>query len=742
MTVHSHDGDFRAEVVPLRPEEHREHHREHDAPEREHRSPVIREQDGEILDAVIVEETPAVPVDSPVVTGERGGWLQERRSYLDTAPAVIPTWLRNKTEFVENSKLGARYYGHKAAFHAARTPVYALRLMSKSPRGTARLTRRWYLWITDAEARPVMAKAAAQADPGAWMALTTMQTKRTGPRRRQSLVVAVPAGVLVLLAAFLLPGWALAAAAAGVASLLGLAGRDGDKPIVSRYVSIHIMRPLSSPEVEGALEAIGVKGKSDWAEPIQTDGPGWRAELDLPPGALASTVQEKRAELAGAMRRPLTTVWPGTDTDAHPGRLVLWVAKQDPSKMPRRLWPLLKSGQCSLFDPVPFGFSPRGALVELPLMYSNVLMGGVPGSGKTSAVMAIAAAGALDVTCEEWIYELKGSGDLEGLKPICHRYVSGDDDEHCAAALDGLKALEKELKRRKAVIAELPVDQVPNGRKTYPHLAARKHLRLHPLLAIFDEAHTLFEHEEYGKEAGEIAARLIRKARAYGIILIFTTQRPDAKSIPKGVSDNAMLRFCLAVAGHTANDLILGTSMYQRGVRATMFDPSKEQGTGWLARSALNTEIVRAAFITQEESHDIGRRAYALRKAAGTLSGEAAGEVVERVDDSTLVDHLRAIWPAGEDTMHSHRLVEALADWRPDLYGAWVATDRPVEAMSEEELRELRSARSTMLSNALRPFGVRTRQINKRSDGGGGKGVRFEDLPERRGGVEDDPDDE
>jgi S-DNA-T family DNA segregation ATPase FtsK/SpoIIIE len=56
--------------------------------------------------------------------------------------------------------------------------------------------------------------------------------------------------------------------------------------------------------------------------------------------------------------------------------------------------------------------------------------------------------------------------------------------------------------------------------------------------------------------------------------------------------------------------------------------------------------------------------------------------------------------------------------------------------MDDDELREVRS---TMLSNALRPFGVRTRQVNKRGDGGGGKGLRYEDLPERRGAVDGDP---
>jgi S-DNA-T family DNA segregation ATPase FtsK/SpoIIIE len=354
--------------------------------------------DGEVIDAEVVgEESGEVGtlVDDPSAQTSGDGWLSSRRAYLESAPSVIPSYLRDRSEFFENARFVARYYRHVAGFHAARTPVYLLRLMSRSPRGTVRLTHRWWLWVTDAEARPVVAKAAANADPAAWMHLSAVQTKRTGPRKRVSIVVAVPAGFLIMAAAVLLPGWALAAVAAGLASRV--AGKDPDKPIVQRYVSVHVMRPLASPEVEAALMAIGVKGDVDWPEPIQTDGPGWRAEIDLPPGALATTVLEKRAELAGAMRRPLGTVWPGTDTDAHPGRLVLWVAKQDPAKTPRRLWPLLRSGTADLFEPVPFGFGPRGRLVTIPLMYSNLIMGGVPGSGKTSAVLAIAAAGALDV---------------------------------------------------------------------------------------------------------------------------------------------------------------------------------------------------------------------------------------------------------------------------------------------------------------------------------------------------------
>src|SRR5690606_27165675 len=129
------------------------------------------------------------------------------------------------------------------------------------------------------------------------------------------------------------------------------------------------------------------------------------------------------------MRRPLTTVWPETDPDAHPGRCVLWVAKQDAAKAKRRIWPLLSDGRVDMFDEFPFGFDPRGRVVSLNLMYTSLLIGGVPGSGKTSAVLVIALAAARDPQCEMWVYELRGSGDLYPVRQVCHRYVSGDDDE-------------------------------------------------------------------------------------------------------------------------------------------------------------------------------------------------------------------------------------------------------------------------------------------------------------------------
>jgi S-DNA-T family DNA segregation ATPase FtsK/SpoIIIE len=681
---------------------------------------------GEVAD-VEAEAVEAVPVDDPAPAAVPGGWVAERRARHAAAPRVLPAWLRDRAQLVDTTQFVARYYARAGAYYGLRTPIYLGRLWWRAPRGAVRLGNRWARWVTDAEARPVEAKAAA-SDPQTWTQFVTVQTRRVGPRRRMSVVVAVPAVLVIVLAYVLLPGWAAALAAAGLASALGWAGRDSDRPIVHRYVAVQLQRRLDSPEVEQALGAIGVKGTVDWTAPIQTDGPGWRAELDLPRGVTVNKVLEKREDLAAAMRRPISTVWPEGDRDAHPGRLVLWVAREDPAKAPRRLWPLMHEGRADVFAPLPFGFDPRGNLVTITLMYSNLLVGGIPGSGKTSCALAIVLGVALDPTAELWIFELKGSGDLDSVRPVCHRYVSGDEDEDLEAAIDGLRAGIAEQKRRAAFIKALPASETVEGRRVTRALAERyPEQDLGPRVIVVDEAQELFTHPDYKDEAADLCTRLIKKGRAYGIILILLTQNPDAPSLPSSVSSSVGTRLCLAVMDWRANNNVLGTGAHERGLRATEISVS-EQGTGILVRGREGG-TVRAAFIRQTEAEKIGQRALALRIAAGTLSGEAAGEVVEHGDDSDLIDHIRAIWPAGQDAAHSARLVQALAVYRPDLYGGWLPDG--LERLDEEEQREARTAASTMLANALKPFGVSTRQINRRGAGGGGKGIRLDDLPDR-----------
>lgn len=679
--------------------------------------PAPMSTDETVYEGEIVSEDVGL-VDRSEVIADTGTVAERRAAYLAEAPPIIPSYLKHAEEFTEVARSVAAFYAHVSLFHATRSPIYLLRLMGRGPRGLGRGAASWLRWVTDAGARPVETRAAVDGDIQAWLALSREHSRRVRPRRVATVAMVVPSTVLVVAAVVALPWWALGAVGAALLAAAGLGGGHPDQPVITRYVSVQYQRPLDSEEVTEALEAIGIKGKTVFVNPIAVDGPGWRAEVDLPRGAVATDVLDKRAKLAAAMRRPITTVWPQT-SDAHPGRLELWVAKRDPAKEPRRIWPLMREGQADVFAPLPLGWTPRGELIDVTLMYSNLLVGGIPGSGKTSAALALALGVALDPSAQLWVYELKGSGDLGSVRPVCHRYVSGDDDEDVEATVRGLRSAITEMKRRKTFVQGLPVEEVPEGRKVTRQLAAKyPGKNLDPVVLIVDEAQELFSHEDHGKEAEVLCKKLIKKARAYGIILILLTQDPDAASLPPTVSRNAGTRLCLAVMDWRANNNVLGTGAYARGLRATDISAA-EVGTGILAKQRDHWTL-RCAHILQTEAEEVGKRALALRIAAGTLSGEAAGAEVVDADTSTVLDHVRAVWPDGARAVHSHRLVESLAKYRPDVYGEWLGVEDV-------------AVRSTMLAAALKARKVPTGQVTIRECCGGAKGVKLSDLPEPSG---------
>ena len=102
----------------------------------------------------------------------------------------------------------------------------------------------------------------------------------------------------------------------------------------------------------------------DFAGPVRQDGPGWRAEINLPFGVTATQIIERREEFASGLRRPLGAVWPEPVTDEHAGRLEVWVGREDVSKAKAPAWPLLKAGAVDIFQPFPFAVDVRGRVVR------------------------------------------------------------------------------------------------------------------------------------------------------------------------------------------------------------------------------------------------------------------------------------------------------------------------------------------------------------------------------------------
>jgi DNA segregation ATPase FtsK/SpoIIIE, S-DNA-T family len=665
---------------------------------------------GPVVDGEVIENT-AVAVDQPNVHIPTSALVKraERR------PIVAP-WLRSAEDTRAMVAWTAGNLAHSAGYHVLRVPLYVGKLTLWTLPGLCVSGVTTARWVFDSEAAPLRQETVRKSDVEAYIKLSERRNKRVkvrGAVAGTGTALVVTGGVL---AWFLAPVWLLFVLGLITVTVFGLIGAPRDKPIAGPAVVVERYQRLTSEMVERALGSLGIgamtaKGaRINFTAPIQRDPPGWRAEVDLPYGVTASDVIERRDRLAAGLRRPLGCVWPEPLADQHPGRLVLWVGDEDMNKATQAPWPLRKARKASMFDALPFGTDNRGRPVGIDLMYSNLLIGALPGAGKTFALRVVVLGAAMDPTCELRVYELKGSGDLDPVECISHHYGSGADDDTAADCVSSLREVYADLEKRAATVKRMSkIGRAPENKVT-PELAAERALGLWPLLFVIDECQELFTHPEYSKEAERLCIGIIKRGRALGIMLALATQRPDAKSLPTAISANMGMRFCLRVAGQLENDMILGTSKYQQGVRATMLRPS-DKGVGWLVGASDEPQISRGYYLDNPDSVKIVQTARLLREQAGTLTGAAVGEERHTVN---VLDDVRAVFGT-EEKLWTSTVLDRLAGLRPEIYTGWSAEQ---------------------LAAALRPFQVRSAQVWATTESGKGanrQGYVLAELP--RGGT-------
>jgi S-DNA-T family DNA segregation ATPase FtsK/SpoIIIE len=577
---------------------------------------------------------------------------------------VLPYWLKSWDTFRAVTRRRAGYEMHRAAVHSIRLPWYLVLTVFWGVAGTIWLFLLWLRWWLS----PVPAAAQVQAAGQGWREWKALHLVH---RRTAKVRAWISAGVIIALvtAAETAPRWVLYAAGAAALIAAAVLGRPEGVRIITPARVPSQYEPLTQDVVTRALGSLGNAKIDRWLRegrqiaftgPVRQDGPGWRAECDLPYGATAVDVIEKRAEFASGLRRPLGAVWPEGVSTEHPGRLEVWVGQQDISKAKAPPWPLLKSGQADVFKGVPFAVDVRGRKVTAPIAYHAWLIGSIPRQGKTATVRVLALAVSLDPLPQEWVHELKGTGDLDALEPLCTRFVSGITDDAMAYTAQSLAMLRAECEQRGPLIKGLPTEICPEKRVTRE--ICQKYPKLRPVVCVIDECQNLFK-SQHGKQAKDDADFVVKVGPAMGIWLILATQRPDKDSLPTGVSANVSSRFCLKVMGQLENDMILGTSMYKNGVRATTFRSMVDAGTGYLISEAPDPQVCRAYFLDVRDAKVVVARARVLRERAGTLPVQADAEGPER---DVLADVLAVV--GAEPGAHWETIAERLSDRWPDRW--------------------------------------------------------------------------
>ncbi|MGV9707484.1 cell division protein FtsK [Streptomyces sp. NPDC003483] len=443
-----------------------------------------------------------------------------------------------------------------------------------------------------------------------------------------------------------------------------------------------ILRALGNLGIAPLNKAIKDGWQPRWEQPTTRSGNGWHTQLQLPMGVTVEMINGKKKVLAHNLLRKPVEVWP-TEPPRQPGTLDLWVADQGSLSGAVPPWPLLTEGTTDYFKGVPVAVSQRGEPIIGKLMAANYMVGGIMGSGKSSLVIALLLGAILDPLVIVEAYVMAYNTDYDPLKPRLRRLVKGDDDEDIEAALRALRSLRDEVTLRGKLLEELG-----DGATKVTRELALKDPRMRPKVVVFDECHELFMHKEYGKEAAELAIKVMKKARKTAITLVWVTVSPTADSLPRDVTRNTSHRVAFAVGDHVANDGLLGSGKHKAGVTATTLIPGEDVGTAvTVGFSSKPFEVVRAHYVARDPDKGIDEVTPVVERAMGLYEGGAAVEEPMFQPPDPLADVAAVL---GDETrVLAQEVLHRLAARNPEAYGAWGPTDlkRALEPYGAEQYK-------------------------------------------------------
>ncbi|MGW3846876.1 cell division protein FtsK [Streptomyces fagopyri] len=443
-----------------------------------------------------------------------------------------------------------------------------------------------------------------------------------------------------------------------------------------------ILRALGNLGIAPLNKAIKDGWQPRWVQPTTRSGNGWHTQLQLPLGVTVEMVLGKKSVLAHNLLRKPVEVWP-TEPPKQPGTLDLWVADQGSLSGPVPPWPLLTEGTTDYFKGVPVAVSQRGEPIIGKLMAANYMVGGIMGSGKSSLVIALLLGAILDPLVIAEVYVMATNVDYDPLRPRLRKLVKGDDDEDIEAALRALRSLRDEVTLRGKLLEELG-----EGATKVTRELALKDARLRPKVVVFDECHELFMHKEHGKEAAELAIKVMKKARKMAITLVWVTVSPTADSLPRDVTRNTSHRVAFAVGDHVANDGLLGSGRHKAGITATTLIPGEDVGTAvTVGFSTKPFEVVRAHYVARDPDKGIDEVTPVVERAMGLHEGGTAADEPTFQPADPLADTAAVI---GDETrVLAQEVLHRLAARNPDAYGTWGPTDlkRALEPFGAEQYK-------------------------------------------------------
>jgi S-DNA-T family DNA segregation ATPase FtsK/SpoIIIE len=679
-----------------------------------------------VFDGELVEDVPAT---TPPRSKQFAGWWQR-------SPRVLAAL---------KSGAAARQAVKDVVLWLLQAPFRSLGAVG---RGLVVALRAWRRWIRVHDYREAAELSEKLADKYTEIrALTLFRWKVTG-------VTTVGVALTVTVADLVFGDLALWAAVVMASVALAILGRrkDGSPGRKAVLAGPRTLTWTMDPQVlVDAFRDAKLVGKDETLRLVERatrQGDGWAITVDLPATRKAVDVIKHRDALASALAvdEVQLIVERVRGRGGHAGRVFLWVADEDPYAGPPMRTPLLDVEWWDAWRPIPFGRDARSRRIDLPIVWTSLLVGAIPRQGKTFAARLPAAGLILDPYTRLYVFDGKGGKDWAAAESVAHRFVCGDDLDHAEAVRDNLVELVAEVQARFARMATLDDDICPESKIT-PGISRDRDLNMPITAVIIDEVQVFLENPTrqviggkkttLGVYIADLLTYLAKKGPAAGIVVILATQRPDSTTIPSRLRAVLGSRFALRVMDWRDSNIILGEQMNTRGFDASTLLPS-HKGVGILrpdgdtdAGADTVALMVRTYYMPNPEWRTICARGRALREAAGTLTGHAVGDqaVVHAVDPSAV---LKAIGTSSSTTAPVE-LPEPLASVVRYLgedidQREFVPTAELVEALDVE---------STMFGRQMGESGCQPTRRRSEQDDGSVRQVRGYLTADIRSAVED-----
>jgi len=664
-----------------------------------------------VYDAELVDES------KPFYSQPRLGWFA---SWWLRSPRV-PRWLKTRAQ--------ARQAAKDAVVAVLRSPWHYLRAIV---RGLVAAARWWRRWVTVRDYREAAEASEKLADKFTEIrALTLFRWKVTG-------AIAVTSALGLAIADLVYGNRALWVSAGAVSVALAILGRrrdgaPGRKAVLAGPRSLTwTMDPQVLVDAFRDAKLVGKDETLRLVERAHRVGDGWAITVDLPATRKAADVIKHREALASALAvdEVQLIVERVRGNGGHAGRVSMWVVDEDPYATPPIRTPLLAVQRWDAWRPVPFGRDARDRKIDLPLVWTSLLVGAIPRQGKTFAARLAAAGLILDPHTRLYVADFKAGKDWDAAAHVAHRFMSGDESEHVLALIGWLVELVGEVQGRYRRMRDLDDVVCPESKVT-PAMSRDVALNM-PITAVFlDEVQVPLEDRTpytvegkkltAGEYVGELLTWLAKKGPAAGIVLVLATQRPDSKTIPSGLRAVLGSRFALRVMDWRDSNIVLGEQMNTRGYDSSRLLAS-HKGVGILrpdgetqAGADVLALTVRTYYMPNEDWREICQRGRALRDAAGTLTGHAAGQ-----DATPVLDHAEAVkaigsTPAAASTPSPVELPEPLASVVD--YLATVPDDDDREFVPTAELIEALDVEPTEFAGQMSDLGCRPTRDRIAEDG-------------------------